>query len=309
MRASLNGSRDRAGKSANLPLRQAHRKGQRKLNRIGGGELISIFRWMALFSALPAALASDLRTETLSAWDEYIQAANASMLERLRPDRSFLWIEEHPHLAQQLHSGNLVIAPAGDANPKHVPSGLIHHWIGAIFLPNARISDVLSVVRDYDHYRDYYPSAVLASKCLGQNGADDRFSLLLISKMALAKTAIASQDQATFYELDPRRWYSTSSSTRIQEIDDYGGPDQHLLPPDQGHGYIWRLYGIARYEQRDGGVYLEMEAMALSRDIPAPVRWFVDPLVRRLARDSISTTLRRTGEAVSAVSEAMMQPR
>ncbi len=267
------------------------------------------FRWIAFLSALPAALAGDLRPETLSAWDDYVRAANASMRERLRPDRSFLWIDEHPRLAQQLRSGNLVIAPAGDANPKHVPYGLIHHWIGAIFLPNARLSGVLSVVRDYDHYRDYYPSAVLASKCLGQSGAGDQFSLLLISKAALAKTAISSQDQAVYYELDPRRWYSVSSTTRVQEFEYYGGPDQRTLPPDQGHGYLWRLYGIARYEQRDGGVYLEMEAMALSRDIPAPVRWFVDPLVRRLARDSIATTLRRTSEAVNAVSEAMMQPR
>ena len=259
------------------------------------------FRWIVFLLLLSRAVAGDLRKETLTAWNEYVQCANDSMIERLRPDRAFLWLDEHPQFVQQVRGGNLVISPLGEPNPKRVPYGLIHHWIGAIFLANARLDDVLSVIRDYDHYRNFYPSAVLASKALRHDGADDIFSLLLISRATLVKTALASEDQATYYELDPRRWYSTSYTTRVQEVADYGAPEQRALPPDQGHGYIWRLYGIARYEQRDGGVYLEMEAIALSRDIPTAVRWFVDPVIRRVARDSMSTTLRRTEEAVGAV--------
>ena len=225
------------------------------------------------------------------------------MADRLRPGHPFLWIDEHPQFIQQVRDGNLVVSPAEDPSPKHVPNGLIHHWIGVIFLAHARLNDVLSVIRDYDHYRNFYP-AVLASKTLRREGADDEFSLLMISRPALAKTAFASQDEATYYELDPRRWYSKSFTTRVQEVADYGEPEQHTLPPDQGHGYVWRLYSIVRYEQRDGGVYLEMEAIALSRDIPAAVRWFVDPLIRRLSRDSMALTLRRTEEAVGAAMAA-----
>src|SRR5215469_14531599 len=241
---------------------------------------------MAFLVLLSPAIAADLRKETLNAWDQYMESANASMLERVRPGHSFLWIDEHPQFAQQVRAGTLVIEPIGDPNRKHVPYGLIHHWIGAVFLANARLDDVFSVIRDYDHYRNFYPAAVLASKALRHEGADDQFSLLMISRATLAKAAFSSQDLATYYELDPCRWYSTSYTTRVQEIEDYGGPEQHTLPPDQGHGYIWRLYGIARYEQRDGGVYLEMEAIGLSRDIPVAVRWFVEPIVRRIARDS-----------------------
>ena len=37
------------------------------------------------------------------------------------------------------------------------------------------------------------------------------------------------------------------------------------------------------YEAVDGGVYVETEAMELSRDIPAARRWMVGPIVRRVA--------------------------
>jgi hypothetical protein len=71
-----------------------------------------------------------------------------------------------------------------------------------------------------------------------------------------------------------------------------------MLQEGQGHGIIWRLLGITRYVERDGGVYVELEAIGLSRDIPASVRWLVDPIVRRVSRSSLSTSLLQTENAV-----------
>ncbi|MGA7414121.1 MAG: hypothetical protein WBW33_26850, partial [Bryobacteraceae bacterium] len=77
------------------------------------------------------------------------------------------------------------------------------------------------------------------------------------------------------------------------------------MPPDTGSGFIWRLYSISRLEERDGGVYVELEVIALSRDIPAPYQWFVDPIVRRVSKDAMITSLKQTSEAVrSSVQEA-----
>jgi hypothetical protein len=41
---------------------------------------------------------------------------------------------------------------------------------------------------------------------------------------------------------------------------------------------VWKRFhlathSIARYEERDGRVYLELQAIALTRDIPASLRW------------------------------------
>jgi len=46
------------------------------------------------------------------------------------------------------------------------------------------------------------------------------------------------------------------------------------------------------------GVYVELEAIALSRDIPAAFRVFVTPIVRRVLRDSVATSLHQTKAAV-----------
>ena len=98
--------------------------------------------------------------------------------------------------------------------------------------------------------------------------------------------------------LDDRRFYSVSKTTRVQEVDDYGRPGAHRVPEGKGGGYIWKLYSVARFEQRDNGVYLEFEAIALSRDIPSALRFVVDPIVRRVSRNSLLISLQQTEQAV-----------
>ena len=48
------------------------------------------------------------------------------------------------------------------------------------------------------------------------------------------------------------------------------------------------------------GVYVELEAMALSRDIPVVLRWLVDPFVRKASVSTMFSSLKQTREAVIA---------
>jgi hypothetical protein len=48
-------------------------------------------------------------------------------------------------------------------------------------------------------------------------------------------------------------------------------------------------------------VYIELEAIALSRDIPAALRWAVEPIVRRVSRSSLDTSLQQTKDAVRSL--------
>ncbi len=54
---------------------------------------------------------------------------------------------------------------------------------------------------------------------------------------------------------------------------------------NEGSGLIWRLSSIKRLEERDGGVYAELEAIALRRDIPVAFRLIAMLIVRRVSRD------------------------
>jgi hypothetical protein len=139
---------------------------------------------------------------------------------------------------------------------------------------------------------------VIASKSVAHEGSDDYFSMQLMNKAFFLKTTLDADYHATNVRLDDQHFYSVSRSTRLQEIDDYGRPSQHRTPEGQGGGYIWKLFSVERLAERDGGVYMELEAVALSRDIPAALRFVVGPIVRNVSRNALTASLLQTEEAV-----------
>lgn len=250
-----------------------------------------------LLAAVPS-WAADLRPDTLQEWHAYVETADARNQERVLPGETFLFIDEVPGRAERLRHGYIVVLPIGPHVPLKVHSGLIHDWIGAAFIPNVTLIDVLPVVRNYDRYKDFYHPNVIASKQIGSTDEEDEFSMVLMNKSVMTKIALDSEYRSSFTRLDDHRWYSISETTRIQEIADFDTPSQHTLAENHGTGLIWRLHSITRFEERDGGVYIELEAIALSREVPAALRWFVDPIVRRVSRSSLLTSLQQTETAV-----------
>ena len=179
-----------------------------------------------------------------------------------------------------------------------MPGGLIHHWIAAAYFPNTKLSDVLDVTKDYDRYQEFYRPSVVASKTVAREDVDDYFSMRLMNKAFFLKTTLDADYRATTVHLDDRRVYSVSRTTRVQEIEDCNQPGEHRFPEGEGSGYIWKLLSVVRMEERGGGVYVEIEAVALSREVPAAMRFVLDPIVRRVSRNSMLTSLRQTEEAV-----------
>jgi len=263
--------------------------------------MINKTRLAAIFILLrfhPSVVAATLMEETKAAWDAYLREANAAMQARLQPGAHFLWLDDEPGRTEGIRTKGPYIAPVGPHIPKKVPSGLIHDWLGVGFVPNAKIEDIIRVVRDYDRYKEIYQPGVIDSISRGTDGVKDLFSMRLVNKSVVAKTALDTECEASYFRVDDRHWYGVSNTTRILEVDKFGTPEQRTLPEDHGTGLIWRLSSITRLEERDGGVYAELEAIALSRDIPAAFRLFVTPIVRRVSRDSLATSLHQTKIAI-----------
>jgi hypothetical protein len=252
---------------------------------------------LLIIAASVESKAAELNPKTVNAWDDYVQAQNVRVAESSQAAGLFLWSDQSPDRISRLREGEILVAPMGD-NPKVVPHGLIHHWIGAVFLPNMNLDEVLKVVRDYDNYKEFYAPNVKESRLLHRAGTNDAFSLLMLNKAVVAKFALDAEFENSYAALDNNRWYSVAYSTRIREIEEYGQADQHALAPNTGHGFIWRLYNVSRFEQRDGGVYVELETVALSRDVPTALRWVVNPVVRRVSKGSLLVSLQKTQEAV-----------
>jgi hypothetical protein len=137
-----------------------------------------------LFLLLAPALSNaiELKQETLQAWDAYVRAAKTRMQERASGQSPFLWVDEKPDRVQRVRAGEVLVAPADSDSPHKVPRGLIHDWIGVVFLPNAKLDDVMRVLGDYDRYKDFYRPMVVKSKLLEQTHDHEKVTLLMLQK-------------------------------------------------------------------------------------------------------------------------------
>ena len=82
-------------------------------------------------------------------------------------------------------------------------------------------------------------------------------------------------------------------------MENAGKPNEKVAPPDTGYGFLWRLDSYWRFEERDSGVYVETRAISLTRDVPAGLGWIIEPIVRKLPRQSLINTLTATRKALS----------
>jgi hypothetical protein len=254
-----------------------------------------------LAASIPAVSgAIELQQGTLQAWNEYIHSADLKMRNRLAHG-PFLWMDESPDRASRVRRGETIVAPMVGQGTREAPNGLIHDWIGAAFIPNARIGGLLAVVHDFDRYKEVYKPVVTDSRMLACSAADQEFSMTWRRHVLFVNAAMEGQYREHDFQVDARRGYTVAETVSVQEIEDYGHPAERLLPPGKGNGFIWRLHSIARYEERDGGLYLELEVIALTRDIPGSLRWLVKPVVNRLSINSLTDTLRQTSLAVAAL--------
>ncbi len=250
-----------------------------------------------VLSAPQPAKPWDLKQQTVQAWEAYVSTAVANMKARLRPEGTFLWCDETPEIHQRVKEGEVVVSPMRGNGRTPVARGLIHHWIGAVFIPNMSLDDVLAVVDDYDHYKDFYQPTIADSKCLSCTESPHAYFLRFFKKVLFVTSVTDVEYNSPLFRLDGQRSYSLAASTSLWEVQNYGKPTESRGTPGHGNGYVWRMQSISRYQQRDGGVFMELEALALSRDIPISYRWLVSPIISQLSRNELSASLTQSRDA------------
>lgn len=254
----------------------------------------------ALILCTPAnSSPAELREQTLAAWDQYIGTVDARVNSAFAAQRPFLWTDENPGRVRRVQRGEVIVSQVKAESAQDVPNGLIHDWIGAAFVPGVTLTEVFAVAHDYDSYPRWYGPTVARASLLSRDGDEDRFTILYVRTVLWVTAALEAEYKAQYFRVDATRWYSIARSSRIQEFEQYGRPDQRKMPPDVGNGYLWRTYSVTRYEQRDNGVYIEQENIGLSRQIPPALRWTVEPMVKRLSRNLLMRSLQQTREALA----------
>jgi hypothetical protein len=259
------------------------------------GVMAALAIW-AMLLGTPPSQATDLKQPTLDAWDAYVQVVNTTTQNRAAGSSPYLWVDQTPDLVQRIRNGELVVT---NHDPREVPHGLIHHWLGAMFLPGVTLDQVLGVLDNYDQYSEYYKPLVGKSAVVDRSGDSFKIAIVTVQKAFGVTAAVETDNDVQIVRLDANRIYLVSSAYRVAEIADYGQPSEHPYTENDRPGYVWRTIGVTRLDQRDGGVYVEMETIALSRGIPVAFRWLIKPLTDSLPRKIMFETLDDTREAVS----------
>ena len=74
------------------------------------------------------------------------------------------------------------------------------------------------------------------------------------------------------------------------------------LPVGNDHGYMWRLNLYTRYLEKDTGVYVQIEFVGLSRNVPGLVAWLVNPYVRSIPSEYLTNYVHTTQKHFQAKS-------
>lgn len=238
-----------------------------------------------------------LRSETAQSFSSYVSEAETESEKTLRDGAPFLWCDQELARARQVREGHVVAQFWGGRGPVKVPNGLVHDWIGAVLIPGSTVDETLALIQNYDNHKNIYKPEVIVSSLLSRHGDDFRIYLRLLKKKVIT-VVLDTEHEVHYRSLDRSHWLCRSHTTRIAEVEDPGGPKERVLPPDTGHGFLWRLYSYWRFEERDGGVYVECRAISLTRDVPFGLGWAIDPIIQKLPQESLTNTLEATRTAL-----------
>ena len=270
-------------------------------------------RFLAIASAFlfltaatsPESNAEQLRPGTAAAFAKYIQSKEMHSSKELPSGNAFLWVDALPEATRaqsyaELKRGQIIARRSDECGEcTSIPGGLIHDWTGIVFIPGVSLPQALSTLQDYDRDAEYYQPEVVKSKLLGRSGED--FHIYLRLKQVQVITVVLDTEYDVLYTpVDATHAESRSLSTRIAEVESAGDPRERDLPIGDDHGFLWRLNSYWRFYQGDGGVYVQCDAVSLTRDVPAGLGWLVRPFIENVPEESLNFTLEATRKALLA---------
>jgi len=245
-----------------------------------------------------------LRAATVQAFTGYVAKIDGLNAETLR-NGPFLWVDglqgnERTEALVKLRAGEVEmrrLSVAADGGNVNVSGGMIHDWEGIVFISGAKLEDVLKILEDYDRHTIYYAPDVVKSRIESRH--ENQFRVFLqFRRHEVVTVVLNTEHQVMYFQDSPLRAHSRSSAIRIAQVKNPGSPDEKEKPPGDDDGFLWRMETWWRMEERDGGVYVQSEAVTLTRDIPTGLGWLIEPFITKIPQETLQFTLRATRQAV-----------
>jgi hypothetical protein len=277
----------------------------RQLKANSGGSIRIDVVVLAMLLAVQPTLAADLEPDTVAAFEQYARITQAAFDAENKQLNQFLWIDKLPPTQRQiayaqLRAGNVVIEhleTLDAGRPILVPDGIIHHWTGTVFIPGATLAQVLGFEQDYDHQQRYFSPNVVRSRILAHRGNDYTVEIRFREKKVIT-VVLNAVHQVHYEQIDSAHAWSCSWTTRVQQVDHPGEATEVLEPEGHDGGFLWRMNTYWRFEEKDGGTYVESQSVSLTRDIPTGLGWLIGPYVTSVPRESLEFMLTATRSAI-----------
>jgi hypothetical protein len=250
-----------------------------------------------LLIAACGRLAAEPSAQATAAYNAYIAEVEGRLARHHASAGGFLALADDPQSAARLRNEELIVEQIKPPHGPDLPGAMLHDWNGAAFVPGARAADFERLMQDYANYPRRYAPDVQSAAVLEHNGDHYRVKMRVRQKHVITVVLDTAYD-VTFGRLDSSHGYSLSRSTAVAEIDGAGTSAERALRPSEEHGFLWRLNTYWSYEERDGGLYIEIESVSLTRSIPYGLGWAVGPFVESVPRESLDFTLRGTRDAL-----------
>jgi hypothetical protein len=260
--------------------------------------------------ALAEPAAPVLLPSTVEAFEHYVRLAEARNDSEMKRGTGLLWVDGLPgtepaQAHEEVRRGEVKmrkLETLQNGVPIRCPGGMIHHWVGLVFIPGAKLQDVLGVLEDYNRHAVYYAPDVEESKIESRDG--DHFRVFLRFRRHKVVTVVMDTEHDVQYFRDSEtRAHSRSSAARIAQVENAGKSDEREKPPGDDDGFLWRMETWWRMVEADGGVYVQSEVVSLTRDIPTGLAWMIGPFVTSIPKESLAFTLEATRKAVAGSRE------
>jgi hypothetical protein len=261
--------------------------------------IFSVICGLLIFPAAPGCVLAEPAPAAVSAFTSYTRAVEARLSRQHRSQNAFLApVPSGPQSEPlRLRRGELIVEQLTPSTDAVLPGALLHHWRGTAFAAGAKAADFERLMRDFSAYPQHFYPQVLQARVLTQQ--DDWLQGSMRVRQRHAITVVMDTTYyITFGRLDVQHGYTISRSTRISEIDSPGTRAEHALNSNEEHGFLWRLNTYWSYEERDDGLYMQIESVSLTRSIPRGLGWAVQPFVESVPRESLEFTLRSTCNAL-----------
>jgi hypothetical protein len=258
-----------------------------------------------LVASAIAVGAAILEAKTAAAFHRYVRLTEHRIDGEVGRADQFLWVDTLPpnrraEMKTGLQQGGVIIErlqTRDGGNEIDVPDGLIHHWLGVVFVPRVSVKQAVALMQDYDRHSKYFAPAIASSKKLNQNGNRFKVALRFHVKKIISVT-MDTENEAEFFQPGADRAHSRIRTTRVTEIADAGTPQEKPKPSGEEHGFMWNLNTYWRFLERDGGTYIQCESLTLSRDVPFAFAWIIRPMVTQMPKESLNFTMSKAREAL-----------